>query len=465
MEIELVSHASIKIKNLKEKVLLTDPWFISPVFWGSWFLCHEPKISENIYQNTNFIYLTHWHFDHFDYKTIRNFSKNVKFYVPKFPSSIMKQELNKLGFFNVFEMENKKEYLLDDNFSIISHQIEHHDDSALIIKVDNKVIVNLNDAKPLPSSWKWLKKNFENPDFLFRSHSIAWSYPTKYIFHKDDFETLSKETYMNEFIQAVKYLNPKFAVPHASYICHLHKETEGDNKHLITPYDLQIFFLKNYNGESKFKIMNPGGKYSDKKDFYDIKDYVFEDEVSSLKKKYTEYLNNLYDKENNYETDFNIVKEYFYKFIKSLGILRFTLKDFILIIITENEKILINLYKKKVELLTSFDENSNKYSAIIYVHKSVFYKSLKSFIFSNIDISKRCKVNVSRGCVQKYLYLTALISIYEGGLLPILPNLLKPRFVIGYLKRLPELIDYIIVAIKLKKSVSSARSYISGSNK
>ena len=187
MEIELVSHASIKIKNLKEKVLLTDPWFISPVFWGSWFLCPEPKISENIYQNTNFIYLTHWHFDHFDYKTIRNFSKNVKFYVPKFPSSIMKQELNKLGFFNVFEMENKKEYLLDDNFSIISHQIEHHDDSALIIKVDNKVIVNLNDAKPLPSSWKWLKKNFENPDFLFRSHSIAWSYPTKYIFHKDDF--------------------------------------------------------------------------------------------------------------------------------------------------------------------------------------------------------------------------------------------------------------------------------------
>ena len=64
-------------------------------------------------------------------------------------------------------MTNKKEYILSENFSIISHQIEHHDDSILIVKIDGKVIINLNDAKPLPSSWKWIKKNFQ-PDFMFQ---------------------------------------------------------------------------------------------------------------------------------------------------------------------------------------------------------------------------------------------------------------------------------------------------------
>ena len=158
MNLELLAHASLKIEDYKKIRLVTDPWFISPVFFSSWYLCPEPNINNDIYDNTNFIYLTHWHFDHFDYKTLRKFNKKTKIFVPEFPSSIMKQELNKLGFKNVCEMVNKKEYKLSDQFSIISHQIEHHDDSILIIKVDGKIIINLNDAKPLPSSWKWIKK-------------------------------------------------------------------------------------------------------------------------------------------------------------------------------------------------------------------------------------------------------------------------------------------------------------------
>ena len=186
MHLELLAHASLKIDSKTQKKLITDPWFISPVFFSSWYLCPEPNINEDIFNNTDFIYLTHWHFDHFDYKTLRKFNKKTKIFVPEFPSSIMKQELNKLGFKNVCEMINKKEYELSDNFSIISHQIEHHDDSILIIKVDGKTIINLNDAKPLPSSWKWIKKNFFQPDFMFRSHSIAWSFPTKYSLDKED---------------------------------------------------------------------------------------------------------------------------------------------------------------------------------------------------------------------------------------------------------------------------------------
>jgi len=197
MKINLISHACLKISNNNNISIVTDPWVTSPVFFSSWFLCPEPVVEEStFFNNTNYIYLTHWHFDHFDYKSMRKFNKNIKIFVPKFPCSIMVKELNNLGFFNVYEMINKKEYELDKNFSIISHQIEHHDDSVLIIKVDGKIIINLNDAKPFPSSWKWLIKNYYNPDFIFRSHSIAWSFPTKYTFHPSDHENFEPEIYM-----------------------------------------------------------------------------------------------------------------------------------------------------------------------------------------------------------------------------------------------------------------------------
>jgi len=461
MKINLISHACLKISNNNNISIVTDPWVTSPVFFSSWFLCPEPVVEEStFFNNTNYIYLTHWHFDHFDYKSMRKFNKNIKIFVPKFPCSIMVKELNNLGFFNVYEMINKKEYELDKNFSIISHQIEHHDDSVLIIKVDGKIIINLNDAKPFPSSWKWLIKNYYNPDFIFRSHSIAWSFPTKYTFHPSDHENFEPGIYMKEFIQTIEYLKPKYAVPFASYICHLHKENITDNKYLITPYDLENFIKLNYNGETKFMIMNPGGKYSDENGFYNITNYNFKNEVTKLKTKYNSYLEKIYLKEENEFLDENIIRKYFNNFIKAIGFLKFSIKKIKWIIETNEKLFLVDFNKCIVKEIKNFDKK--EITAIIKVHKSVLKQSLEKFIFSNIDIAKRWSVEVTEGNVQKHLYLTALISIYEGGLLPLSRNLFRPRFIIGYLRRLPELIDYIKVFLKFRKGISEVRDFISG---
>ena len=304
---------------------------------------------------------------------------------------------------------------------------------------------------------EWLIKNFKKAEEESMKIVIQLN-----IFLRIDEDLLKKETYMKEFMQCIIFLEPKYAVPFASYICHLHKETIQDNKHLTTPYELETYIKANYKAETLFKIMNPGGKYSDKNGFYDIKNYNFQNELELLKKKYEPYLKKLYKKEENYKSDFILVKKYFEDFISKIGILRLTLRNFIWIIDTADEKIRIDFYSKRVELLKSFDENKTKFSAHIHVNKSVLYRSVKNYIFSNIDISKRWNVKISRGCVQKHLYVTSLISLYEARIIPILPNLIKIRFIIGYLKRLPELFDYFKVLLKLRKSVSEVRSYISG---
>ena len=115
-------------------------------------------------------------------------------------------------------------------------------------------------------------------------------------------------------------------------------------------------------------------------------------------------------------------------------------------------------------MVENFNKETSKFSALISVDKSVLNRSVKDYLFSNIDISKRWKVKITKGQVQKHLYLTSLITLYEGRIIPILPNFLKKRFIVGYLRRLPELLDYIKVLLKLRKSISEVRTYISGTH-
>ncbi len=462
MKINLIGHASIKVSTKSEKTLVTDPWLISPCFWSSWFHLPEPVYDDSIF-DTDFIYFTHWHFDHFDYKSIRKFNRNCQIYVPKFPSSILKRELNKMGFNYVTEMIHNKKYKLDDNLEITSHQIEHHDDSVLCINADNKIILNLNDAKPMPSSWKWLINHFYKPDFIFRSHSLAWSFPTRYVFEdKKEAEKLDQDLYIQEFIQACDFLSPKYAVPFASYICHPHKENLDQNHHLITPYMIEDYLKNNPLKNTKYVIMNPGGKFDDTKGFYDITHYKFDELFKMIKSKNQSYLERVYKKENNHNFNYGSVTKYFDKFFKSTFIFSLFLKKTKWIIDCDLDyKILIDFDKKKVSKINNIDEVSDK-TALIKTHRFILEDSLNKLIFSNIDVAKRWDIFIYKNKLQKHLFLTALISIYEAGVIPLYKNIYKPRFIIGYLRRLPEIIDYIKVVFKFSKSVSEAREYVSG---
>lgn len=464
MNIKLIGHASIQVTNDKGIKLLTDPWLISPAFWGSWFHLPEPVYNDDIF-DVDYIYFTHWHFDHFDYKSIRKFNRNCKIFIPKFPSSILKRELNKMGFNYVTEMTHKKKYTLEKNFNIISHQIEHHDDSVLCIEVDNKTIINLNDAKPLPSSWKWLIKNYYNPDFIFRSHSLAWSFPTRYEFESDnDKETLDQELYIKEFAQSMDYLKPKYAIPFASYICHPHKSNQDQNHHLITPYMVEEYLKYNPVNGSIFKILNPGGEYDSIEGFKNIKHYDFEIEFDKIKNKYGKFLSELYVKESNHNFDINSVHKYFKNFFNSVFIFKFFLKRCLWIFKLEELGLIIvvDFETKRSYSVSKIDEIKKPITAIIKVSPYILEESLNKLIFSNIDVAKRWHVFIKEGMLQKHLFLTALISIYEAGVIPLYKNIYKPRFILGYLRRMPELLDYVFVLFRFKRSIKEAREFVSG---
>ena len=71
MEFRIVSHACLEVRA-GGKRLVIDPWLNEPTYWSSWWHCPPPIFGEDIYQ-ADYVYITHWHFDHFDPKTLKKF--------------------------------------------------------------------------------------------------------------------------------------------------------------------------------------------------------------------------------------------------------------------------------------------------------------------------------------------------------------------------------------------------------
>jgi UDP-MurNAc hydroxylase len=95
MEFTIVSHACLDVRA-KGKRLVIDPWLNEPTYWSAWWHAPPPVFDDGIF-NADYIYITHWHFDHFDPRTLKKFSKHTTVMVPKFPISGLPDQLRNVG--------------------------------------------------------------------------------------------------------------------------------------------------------------------------------------------------------------------------------------------------------------------------------------------------------------------------------------------------------------------------------
>ena len=172
MRFQVISHAGLLIEN-QSTSLMCDPWILGSCYWRSWW--NYPPVSEALVDalNPEFIYLTHMHWDHFHGDSLRKLGKDKKIIIPKGNNNRIKRDLNKIGFKNVVELKHGESLELGENFKITSYQYSVLLDSALIIEVDGKVLLNLNDSKHMGPTLKQITSCHPSIDFVFRSHSSA----------------------------------------------------------------------------------------------------------------------------------------------------------------------------------------------------------------------------------------------------------------------------------------------------
>ena len=114
------ANSFISVK-LGDSMLTCDPWIgkSSDNAWYSYPIKNENEIDPKIF-NSNFIYISHLHSDHFDEKTLKKFkNKNLKFIIKKFNNGHLKKRLERFTNKKIIELEPFKKKKLIKIFLLL----------------------------------------------------------------------------------------------------------------------------------------------------------------------------------------------------------------------------------------------------------------------------------------------------------------------------------------------------------
>lgn len=457
MKFQVVSHACMLVENSGRR-LLVDPWVVGSAYWRSWW--HFPEavpINEQIL-SADWIYLTHQHFDHFHYPSLRRFRREVTVLVPHRAVPSMEREIGNLAFTNIVSMPHGKTLELDGGFRLTSYQGGWMDDSTLVIQCDGTTLLNLNDCRLEDRVLDWVIRRHGPIDFVFRSHSPAQAYPACYTSPSPrDLEYRQPDDYIRDFVNTARRCRARYAIPFASNVCFLHPETIDKNAAVVDPNEVVLRCQERAQpGDGEAVVMLPGATWDSREGFRLVPIDIFarrEKEVRRLAAKHRDAIAAQDAYEQSKRLEYGTFEDSMTRFLESLPwLLRFFYRCRLAYYVRgdREEWWVLDFRTRKVSRL---DRKPADVVSITEVTPGLLQDALEKGIVNFIDISKRLKVELAPGKAIDHFIYRELMTLYEQGYLPLWNNL-NPRFLNVWLRRHREIRSY------LRKAVRGLRSFI-----
>jgi UDP-MurNAc hydroxylase len=449
MKFQVISHACMQVDNGNRR-LLVDPWIVGSAYWRSWWHFPESVPLNDEMLSSDWIYLTHQHFDHFHYPSLRKFRRDITVLVPKRPVPSMEEALKDLGFTRVVSMEHGVPMQLEGGLEVTSLQSNWNDDSALVVKGDGVTLLDQNDAKFEDPVFDDVVREFGPIDFVFKSHSTAQAYPDCYSSpDPKDLQHKSKMDYVTNFIHTARHAKARYAVPFASNVCYLHPETIDHNEDAISP----LYIAEHHDrrpGDPEVTVMVPGSTWDSNKGFNLLPTDILRRKaqlIPEFARKYDRQIQEQIAFERDKRLEWSTFESYMGKFLHSLPLpLRLYYKARIAFHVSEDgreEYWVLDFGSGKVTRETS---RPSEYTSINYVAPGLLQDAMEKQIVNFIDISKRLKVELAPGGAIDHFVFRELITLYEGGYFPLMKNFNK-RFIGVWLARRGEVASYVRKAL------------------
>ncbi|HWS45924.1 MAG TPA: MBL fold metallo-hydrolase [Acidimicrobiia bacterium] len=267
MRFTVIGHSCLYVET-SGPTIIVDPWLIGSCFWRSWW--HYPPAPEPKpeWLTPDYVYLTHHHFDHFHFPSMRRIDKHAKVMVPEFGIDQMAGEVRNLHFDKVFELPHREVVTLAPGVRVASYQ-NGPDDSAFVIADGEHVLVDANDGKVRGRTLKRILTDFGRPTFVFKSYSFAQAYPLGYTADDPaDLELVTRDTYFREWAALMTALEPRYGVPFGSMVAFLHPESRHVNSKLVTPAEvIDSFRAAEPDARTEPVQMDPGDTWSSETGF------------------------------------------------------------------------------------------------------------------------------------------------------------------------------------------------------
>ena len=221
MKVTSLNSASVLIEENygNESVkILCDPWLVGEEYFGSWGIYPPYEFESVMFEDVDFIYISHIHPDHCGKQTLQKLDKKIPVLIHNFPEKSLKFTIQELGF-KVIEIEHSLRIRLKKNIFINILAADNCDpnicgklmgcglqeikfgttqiDTMSIIDNEKEVIVNTNDC-PLQiaeNTAKIVKTLYPKINLLLVGYVKASSYPQTFELDEKEIisESLSKQ--------------------------------------------------------------------------------------------------------------------------------------------------------------------------------------------------------------------------------------------------------------------------------
>ena len=240
MRVEFLKSSTLIIESGGVRVL-TDPWLVDGEYYGSWF--HVPPYDGDIPAiKADYIYISHIHPDHMGSKTLERLDKSIPVLIHKFPTSFLRESIERFGF-NVIELDHDVPTSLGDAMEITIYSADNCDpelcgrflgcsnieknymatqiDTLALFDDGAHRVLNTNDC-PYGLSKVVVDRVLERVpgiDLLLVGYAGAGPFPQCFYFDDPAEQRLAAERKRQQFLdQAMDYIahvNPRYYMPYA----------------------------------------------------------------------------------------------------------------------------------------------------------------------------------------------------------------------------------------------------------
>lgn len=255
----------------KGKRMLFDPWLNDGIYNGAWF--HYPPLKMGIADlgRFDYIYISHIHEDHCAPGTIKHLNTDAEVIIIDREPNFVKKFLDMYGFkFKKVHLIKPyaptrigEDLLVDMVEADPEHDLNSMIDSGLVMNWDGFVIYNGNDCAPHKAGLEHILNTFSKVDLALMYYAGGSSYPPCYSNLTHEQKMLEKkrifERGLNIFADAVKTLQPRYAMPFADQYV-IGGSRSGLNSYLPHPPDgsAVLAALRRIGLESKALLLNSG---------------------------------------------------------------------------------------------------------------------------------------------------------------------------------------------------------------
>ena len=257
----------------KDSIITCDPWIgkTNDNGWFSYPIRDIKEIEKKIF-SSKFVYISHLHCDHLDFKTLKKFNnKSLTFVIKKFNNGILKRRLQRFSK-NIIELEPFKKKRINKDFTVaiipqiisnssnLPDNIQYDLDTSIIIQSNKNKTIFYNNVDT-PINLKTLKRinNFVKTKFKKKIDAFCYAlgaaseFPQCFLNINRDKE---KRRIINESLKEIRtylnYLKPKVFFP-AGGTYSIYGKFHKLNKYIAQPSFSQIV---NKLSKSKTKIYN-----------------------------------------------------------------------------------------------------------------------------------------------------------------------------------------------------------------